>query len=84
MSGADEEGVTSIKVSFLTPHSHVLRFTYVNYRGETSRRRVKPTSIWFGSTQWHKEEQWLMRATDLEKDEVRDFAMRDMRDIREV
>lgn len=53
-------------------------FTYTNWRGETSRRKVRPVSIWFGSTEWHPEEQWFIRGTDVEKGEERDFALVDM------
>lgn len=53
-------------------------FTYTNWRGETSERKVLPLSIWFGSTEWHPEEQWFIRGTDVEKGEERDFALTDM------
>lgn len=55
-----------------------LTFTYRNYRGEVSERRVCPISVEFGSNQWHPEPQWLLRAFDLDKGEDRVFAMRDM------
>lgn len=61
-----------------------IRFTYTNYRGETDTRVAKPISIWFGSNQWHTEPQWLMCATDLAKNEIRDFAMKDMGDVQEL
>lgn len=39
---------------------------------------MHPKKIWFGSTEWHKEPQWLMTAMDVEKNEIRDFAMKDI------
>ena len=50
---------------------------YTNWRGETSKRTIKPKYIWFGATEWHPEPQWLLTAFDLEKDAERDFALKD-------
>ncbi|WP_234891478.1 hypothetical protein [Agrobacterium vitis] len=50
---------------------------YTNYRGETSERTILPKNIWFGSTEWHPEPQWLLTAFDLEKKADRDFALKD-------
>ena len=55
-----------------------LSFTYKNWRGEVSVRRVHPISVRFGTNDWHKEPQWLMLATDTGKNEEREFAMQDM------
>lgn len=51
---------------------------YRNYRGDVSVRRVRPERIWFGSTEWHREEQWMMDAVDLDKGAHRSFALRDV------
>ena len=51
---------------------------YTNYRGERSIREIVPEKIWFGSTEWHPGQQWLMRAYDLQKRSIRDFALADM------
>ena len=56
-----------------------LRIEYTNWRGETSVRTIVPLNIWFGSTEWHPVEQWLMRAVDIEKDAERDFALTDIK-----
>ena len=53
----------------------VVTFEYVNHRGERSIRRIRPIRIWFGSTAWHADAQWLMEAWDLDKQATRDFAM---------
>lgn len=52
--------------------------TYTNYRGETSERNIIPEKIWYGSTEWHPEPQWLLTALDLDKKASRDFAMKDI------
>ncbi|MDP4225576.1 MAG: hypothetical protein Q8910_04260 [Bacteroidota bacterium] len=57
----------------------VIKFYYRNWKGEKSVRQVKPSvEIWWGHTEYHKVDQWLMRAYDLEKGDYRDFAMRDI------
>lgn len=50
---------------------------YKNWRNETDIRRVKPISLWFGSTEFHKEEQWFLKAIDLDRSVERDFAIKD-------
>ncbi len=57
----------------------IVNIRYKNWRGEIAVRRIRPSGkIWFGSTEWHKEEQWLLDAVDVEKDARRDFAMKDI------
>lgn len=59
-----------------------IQFTYTNWRGVTSRREVIPTRVWFGSTEWHPENGWMMTGYDVAKAEWRDFALKDC-DFRE-
>lgn len=56
-----------------------IAIVYTDHRGETSTRRITPTRIWFGRTEWHPEEQWLLDAFDLDKQVCRSFAMRDIK-----
>jgi predicted DNA-binding transcriptional regulator YafY len=56
-----------------------IRISYTNYRGETARREIVPQRVWFGATEWHPEEQWLLDAIDLEKGAQRSFALRDIK-----
>lgn len=51
---------------------------YTNWRGEKGTRTIVPESIYFGSTEWHPEKQWLLRAYDVEKQAYRDFALKDI------
>lgn len=51
---------------------------YTNWRGEKRWRSILPQEVFFGATQWHPEEQWLLKALDLEINETRDFAMKDI------
>jgi predicted DNA-binding transcriptional regulator YafY len=49
---------------------------YTNHRGEYGERRILPIKIWFGTSPWHPEPQWLLKAIDIKKDDYRDFALR--------
>lgn len=51
---------------------------YKNWRGEEAWRFIKPISISFDSSEFHPEAQWLMHATDLNKDAQRTFALKDI------
>ena len=53
---------------------------YTNWRGETANRTIVPIEVWFGSTEWHTEEQWLLKALDIAKNTERDFALKDIND----
>lgn len=55
-----------------------VRIHYTNYRNETGYRIIVPQKIWFGSTEWHPESQWLLDAIDVEKNALRNFAMKDI------
>jgi len=61
-----------------TVFSPVLKFEYKNYNGEISSRIVIPYKPWFGKTEHHKEEQWLLHAYDIEKCAERNFALKDI------
>jgi predicted DNA-binding transcriptional regulator YafY len=51
---------------------------YTNHRGERRDRRIKPVDIYFGSTAYHPEPGWLLRAMDVEKGALRDFSLADI------
>lgn len=54
------------------------QFLYKNYRGEISKRKVIPVKEYKGSTEYHPEHQLLMEAIDLDKNEIRIFAVKDI------
>ena len=56
---------------------HVMEVAYTNYRGEKSIRRITPHSVRYGSTTWHVDQQWLLKAWDHHKMAVREFALKD-------
>jgi hypothetical protein len=54
-----------------------LTLSYKNWKGEVADRMIMPTTVWFGTTEWHPNPQWFLKGTDLEKREERDFAIAD-------
>lgn len=56
-----------------------VQILYTNWKGETRMRRIIPLSIEYKSTTWHKEEQWILNALDVEKNEERGFAVKDIK-----
>jgi predicted DNA-binding transcriptional regulator YafY len=48
---------------------------YTNWKGERRDRRVMPLTLWFGVSEFHNEPQWFIRAMDLERNAMRDFAL---------
>ncbi len=58
----------------------VVKILYTNWKNETRYRIIKPLSIEFKSTDWHKEEQWILNAIDIEKNAIRNFAIKDIKE----
>jgi predicted DNA-binding transcriptional regulator YafY len=52
-----------------------VRVCYTNHRGETAWRRVTPYRIFFGTSEWHPEPQWLLDVHDHDKGGDRTYAM---------
>jgi hypothetical protein len=55
-----------------------LCFIYRNHRGDISARSVTKPYMWHGMTEYHSELQWFMRAIDTGKNDIRDFAVKDI------
>lgn len=72
-----------VEVVELPEGAEPLRMLYRNYKGEVRVREVVPQGpIYWGSNEWHKEPQWLMRVNDVtdprnagEGHRIRDFAI---------
>lgn len=57
---------------------HQVKFVYRNYKGDVAERIVIPQKVYYGSTTFHPERQWLLQAWDILKAGPRTFAMRDI------
>lgn len=62
------------KLHFRVPNVVVYR----NYKGVVGERNITPIQIYYGSTQYHPEPQFLLEAFDNEKKASRTFALKDM------
>lgn len=55
---------------------------YKNWKGNTKERLIIPMRVYFGSTEFHLEPQWLLEAQCLQKKELRIFALKDMEPVK--
>jgi predicted DNA-binding transcriptional regulator YafY len=62
----------------MTKKNTPLTFKYKNWQGETAIRHIIPIKFWYGRTEFHKKDQWLLKATDVDKNAERDFAVKDI------
>lgn len=53
----------------------VLTVLYRNHKGEVAVRRILPSGVWFGETQWHAGPRWFLHALDMGREVWRDFAL---------
>jgi hypothetical protein len=58
---------------FHTDMVHELEYT--NHRGRKSIRRIVPKVLCYGSSEWHREPQWLVEAFDVEEGTILTFAL---------
>ena len=58
-------------------HADPVKLRYMNWKGETRIREVRIIYILFAATAHHPTPQWLLRVYDLEKKDLRYFALKD-------
>lgn len=58
----------------------MVRILYTNWKGVTSYRNIIPESIEYKSTEWHPEEQWILNAIDVDKNAMRGFSLKDIKE----
>lgn len=56
----------------------IVTINYTNWKGVTGERHIIPVSVEFKSTEWHPGEQWILYAFDVDKNDYRSFAMKDI------
>lgn len=72
------DAVETVEIDLPMPpilDAQVVEIDYTNWKDERRAREIMPISIRFGSTEWHPDEQWLLLARDVERNEDREFAM---------
>lgn len=51
---------------------------YVNWKGRGATRVIEPYRIFWGSTEFHPEDQWLIECLDCEDSVLKTFALKDI------
>ena len=59
----------------LIDSSKLVQIDYTNWEGVRSIRNIKPKFIYFGHTKLHKEDQWILKAYDVDKQDWRRFPL---------
>lgn len=54
---------------------------YKNYRNEVATRTIIPIKIYWGKTDFHPREQWILKVWDVEKNAERDYAFNDIQEF---
>lgn len=72
---SDGQAMHSGQASFYRPQ---VTIDYTNWRGVRSQRRIQPRVLHWGQSEYHPEPQFLLRAWDVEKRAMREFAMKDI------
>ena len=57
-----------------------VKILYTNWKGVTAYRNIIPKNVEFKLTDWHKEEQWILNAFDVDKQANRGFALKDIKE----
>lgn len=79
-------GKGHVAVTIITEETAMEReisIRYRNYKGVIGWRRIIPTRIYYGSTDFHPEDQWLLESHDLDKNLPRTFAFKDILEIKD-
>lgn len=67
-------------INMLEDRDRIVTIVYTNYKQEKKSYRIIPHSIKFGKTEYHPSPQWLIEATDVERNVHRTFAMANIHD----
>ncbi len=59
---------------------HPVKVRYVNWRGEEAIRSIIPVDIYWGKTEWHPEEQWILKVWDVEREAYREYSLKDIKE----
>ncbi len=58
-----------------------IRVIYTNWKGQTQERSIIPIEFVWGSTEWHPHEQWLIKCWDMDRQDYRLYAFKDIEKI---
>lgn len=55
---------------------------YTNWKGVTKERHIIPKRVYWGHTDWHTEDQFLMECWDVDKNDTRTYALNCIKEIK--
>ena len=55
-----------------------IEIKYKNWKGKVSNRIITPIKLRYGESEFHKGNQWILKAWDINKSAVREFAINDI------
>lgn len=55
-----------------------VKVKYKNYRGEVAIRSIVPLELYWGQTEYHPHDQWLLKVYDVKKNAERTYAFKDI------
>ncbi|MDR3551363.1 MAG: hypothetical protein P4L31_08165 [Candidatus Babeliales bacterium] len=58
-----------------------VKVRYKNYRGEVAVRSIVPMELYWGETEYHPHDQWLLKVYDIEKNTERIYAFKDIQEF---
>lgn len=61
--------------------SKAVKVKYKNYRGEIGIRSIVPIEVYWGQTEYHPHDQWLLKVWDVEKCAERVYAFKDIQEF---
>jgi hypothetical protein len=72
-----------MEIQYKLEVEEVLVFDYTNWEGKFAEgRRARITHMYFGVNQYHREPQWIMIGVDLDKNQIRHYAVKDMVNVK--
>lgn len=69
---------------FVVEPQDIIMFDYINWKSNKSTRIVEVGELYYGSTKYHPEKQWLLEAYDIVKEDVRVFALKDITNVKRL
>jgi hypothetical protein len=61
--------------------NRAVKVKYKNYRGEVGIRTIIPMEVYWGQTEYHPHDQWLLKVWDVEKNAERIYAFKDIQEF---
>ena len=55
-----------------------IEIKYKNWKGKVGNRIITPIKLRYGESEFHKGNQWILKAWDISKSAVREFAINDI------